>query len=356
VQAARLGPSIPNIHGNLRNAHICLGQDQQAADATMRELRLLDDAGSQLDPERIEWLRLQDSDNLAGQHGDFRGRLAIYEQMEGRGDGDTSMEQALALAELREVRASTNILRQWFATRRWDAIRLQAGRAPYWRVRFTQASALGNWPEAALLAARVRDLARSATSAFDRAQLRTVDQPLEAIALARAGDVERAVLQARDLPVDCYLCTRSRAIVAEAQGDRAQADALFAQAVALGPRLPFAYADWGQALLTRGDGAGALEQFDRALVHGPEFADAHNGRGDALAQLGRYEDAVRAYQAAARRAQRWGGLHLRWALALARLRRGAEARAQTCAAAGMDLGAADQNLLAHWMMLARLSC
>lgn len=339
--AARLGPRIPNVHGNLRNAQTCLGHDQAAADATAEELRLLATAAGQLDPEQINWLLLEDRDNRAGHSGDYRRRLSIYDEMEAGGYGDRSLERAQALAELHEASASIQMLRRWFAFQRWDSGQLIENRAAYWHSRLTQAASLGSWHAASIFAARARYFVGRSPSRFDRVQIRTVNRPLQAMALARAGEVGRASAMVSDLALDCYLCVRSRALVAEAAGDNVQADRWFARATALGPRLPFAYSDWGEALLRRGEAASALHRFEQALAQAPDYADAHKGRGDALYRLGRFVEAEQSYGEAARRAPRWGGLHMAWAQSLWRLGRRGEARAKLTAARTMDLNRQD---------------
>jgi len=87
--------------------------------------------------------------------------------------------------------------------------------------------------------------------------------PLEALALARTGDVAGA--QA--------LISRVRGQVAAAAHDWPGAERWFAEAMRQGPSLPFAYADWGQLLLARGDPDGAIAELELAQEKGPHFAD-----------------------------------------------------------------------------------
>lgn len=356
--ARQLGEDIPNIYGNLRNAHDCLGHEQQAADATAEELRRLPTRGHLLGPRGAMNLLSQDLDNLAGNYGDYRWRLKLRTLMERTGFGEQSLILAETMARLRDVRGSAAVLHRWHAIQRGQGPFTPPEQAAYWNARFAQAWAMENWRDAVRFAEKIRFVngRRTDYPEFFLADLSTHTTPLEAIALARSGEVARASELVRALPLDCYLCARSRAAVAEARNEGDEAGRLFARAIALGPRLPFAYAEWGEALLRRSDATGALRLFNRALAHGPEFADAHKGRGDALSRLGRDEGAARSYEEAARRAPRWGGLHLRWAWALARLRRADDAREKTCAAAGMDLSRADRVLLTRWMERARLTC
>ena len=81
---------------------------------------------------------------------------------------------------------------------------------------------------------------------------------------------------------DCDRCLRMRGQIAELQGQHARADCWFARAVANAPSIPFAYADWGQALLARGQPDAAIAKFKLANQKGPHFADPLEGWGEAL--------------------------------------------------------------------------
>jgi tetratricopeptide (TPR) repeat protein len=355
ASARHFKPDLPNIYGNLSNAYYCLGQDQRAADATSEEVRLILAQRGQRGEARNDRLLLEDADNLAGNYGEYRRRLMLYGLMEQVGFNDQSLRRALALAELRQVSESLAILRRWYAVRRWDPAVLASRKVAYWNLRYTQAVALGNWREAARAVALTNHFLQRSDDPYSRAQLTTQSLPLEVIALARAGEATRAATIAGRLPSACYLCARARAIAAEAARSRAEADDWFAEAIAIAPRLPFAYVEQGQARLRRGEERQALDLFDRAVEIGPAYADAYKGRGDALAALRRAAEAADAYRAAAALAPRWGAVRLRRAWALAHLRQVGAARTETCAAAGMDLAPPDRELLRRWVELARIS-
>lgn len=101
------------------------------------------------------------------------------------------------------------------------------------------------------------------------------------------------------------VCYALEGDVAEATGDRAAADRVWARATALAPSLPTAFEHWGRALLARGDLDGAARAFDRAHRNGPNWADPIKGQGDVLARRGRWREAVTRYDAALRLAPRW---------------------------------------------------
>ena len=70
-----------------------------------------------------------------------------------------------------------------------------------------------------------------------------------------------------------YDCLIARARIAELEGQHARADGWFASAIDGQKSIPFADADWGQALLERGDADAAIAKFTLANQKGPKFAD-----------------------------------------------------------------------------------
>jgi hypothetical protein len=91
-----------------------------------------------------------------------------------------------------------------------------------------------------------------------RADRMTFLWPQLAYARARNGDLAGAQTLIAATPLDCYLCVRERARIAELAGDRAAADRWSTEARRQGPSLPFAFAERGQMLMARGDIAGAI--------------------------------------------------------------------------------------------------
>ena len=168
-----------------------------------------------------------------------------------------------------------------------------------------------------------------------------------AYVMAKSGDVAAARALAAKLPADCYPCVLVRGRI-EAMAHRWQAaDALFAEAVRQGPSLPFAYADWGAALLARGKYDDAIAKFDRANAKGPHFADPLEMWGEALMQENRSDLALAKYEEANKYAPNWGHLHLEWGKALIYVGREDKAQQQFAIAAQSGLSAADAAALAR---------
>ena len=110
---------------------------------------------------------------------------------------------------------------------------------------------------------------------------------------------------------------RARAQIAELQGQHARADWWFARAVAEAPSIPFAYTDWGHALLARGEPMAAIAKFTLANQKGPHFADPLEGWGEALMAKNHSDLALAKFAEADKYAPNWGRLHLKWGEALA---------------------------------------
>ena len=112
------------------------------------------------------------------------------------------------------------------------------------------------------------------------------------------------------------------------------------------PSIPFAYADWGQALLARGEPDAAIEKFKTANQKGPHFADPLEGWGEALMAKNHSDLARAKFEEAEKYAPNWGRLHLKWGEALAYAGQKDEAQKQFALAAGLDLSATDKAELA----------
>ncbi|WP_298126125.1 tetratricopeptide repeat protein [Brevundimonas sp.] len=214
-------------------------------------------------------------------------------------------------------------------------------------LRALAAADLDQWPEAlAFLEAAEAD--RPPTLYLRQSEtISTSISPRLAYARARTGDLAGARALIAATPLDCYLCVRERARIAELAGDRAAADRWSAEARRQGPSLPFAFAERGQMLMARGDPAGAIRFFEEAIERGPRWADPQKFWGDALMAQGDEAGAIRKYRAAAERAPQWGALHLAWGRALWAQGRRDQARERWRAAAGMDLSAADRAEVAR---------
>ncbi len=204
------------------------------------------------------------------------------------------------------------------------------------------AASLDQWPQAlAALEAFEAEVAPTLPPRTSAARS-TFIWPRLAYARARTGDLAGAQTLIAATPLDCYLCVRERARIAELVGDRAGADHWSGEAQRQGPSLPFAFAERGQMLMARGDIAGAIDFYEQAIERGPRWADPQKYWGDALLARGDEAGAIRKYRAAADRAPRWGALHLAWGRALEAQGRRDQAREKYTEAARLDLSAADR--------------
>jgi len=177
--------------------------------------------------------------------------------------------------------------------------------------------------------------------------------PLLAEAQARRGDLGGAAASIAATPLDCYACLRARGRIAAMERDWAAADRWFAAADRQGPSLPFAHADWGEALLEKGAPDDAIAKFEEAHRRSPRFADPLELWGEALMRKGDYQAAVARFAEADKNAPRWGRNHLMWGEALMLSGRYAEARRQYGIADGLGLSKPDRAALN--VLLARTS-
>ena len=161
--------------------------------------------------------------------------------------------------------------------------------------------------------------------------------PLTAYAEARLGKIADAEKHITATPADCYDCLKTRARIAELEGQHARADWWFGRAVKNNPTIPLAYTDWGQAFLARGDPAGAIAKFKLASQKGPHFADPLEGWGEALMLQNRSDLARAKFADAEKYAPNWGRLHLKWGEALVYAGKKDEAQKQFAQAATLDL-------------------
>jgi tetratricopeptide (TPR) repeat protein len=170
-----------------------------------------------------------------------------------------------------------------------------------------------------------------------------LSRPLEALALARTGDVAAAQAVIGTTPLDCYPCLRVRGQVAAHARDWPAAERWFAEAQRQAPSMPQAYAEWGRMRLDKGDPAGAIAVLRTAVAKGPRFADPLQTWGEALMAEGDFAGASKKFAAAARLAPNWGRSHLKAGEALSRLGRGEAARKELQTAAGLDLTPAERT-------------
>ena len=100
-------------------------------------------------------------------------------------------------------------------------------------------------------------------------------------------------------------CKSFKGEVLDHRGDLKNADLAYRAAIALAPDLPFAYQQYGEALLRRGDRSGAIKFLSEAHDRGPHWADPLKTWGDVLAAEYRWPEAVAKYNSALVYAPHW---------------------------------------------------
>jgi tetratricopeptide (TPR) repeat protein len=214
------------------------------------------------------------------------------------------------------------------------------------RTRMLVALSEQDWP--AVLAA-ARDFAPIAAQYPGLAELKpTFSDPSVALALAHMRQFAAADARLKAMPADCYPCLAARAQVAALQGQDSSADFWFARAADIGPSLPFADSEWGQALLARGKPDAAIEKFKLANQKGPHFADPLEGWGEALMAKNQSHLALAKFAEAEKDAPNWGRLHLKWGEALVYAGRKDEAKAQFARAAALYLAPSEKTELTRY--------
>ena len=178
------------------------------------------------------------------------------------------------------------------------------------------------------------------------AEFNRIFRPRLALAKAHLGDLAGAQALIATAPPDCYDCVRFRAQIAAMAGRHGDADAGFAKAVRDAPSVPFAYADWGQALLARGQPDAAIEKFTLANKKGPNFADPLTGWGEALMAKNQSHLALAKFAEAEKYAPNWGRLHLKWGEAFLHSGKRDEAAKHFARAAILDLTTSEKSELA----------
>ena len=199
-----------------------------------------------------------------------------------------------------------------------------------------------DWPEVRRLLAGID---RRSLLPGDLMNLQTNDAPLLALARAKLGDVADADAMGSATPPDNYEWIRMRGQIAALRRDWPVADGWFAEATRQAPSIPFAFTEWGAALLAKGDPDAAIGKFELAHQKGPNFADPMELWGEALMRKGDFAGAAARFADADRDAPSWGRNHLRWGEALLHLGNAREARAQFQTAGRLDLSVRDRAAL-----------
>ena len=178
-----------------------------------------------------------------------------------------------------------------------------------------------------------------------RSLAQAVEVPLVAYSVARLHQFAEADRLIAETPADCYVCLLYRAQIRELEGRRSDSDYWFARAATWQPSIPYAYAQWGAALLARGKPDGAIAKFVLANQKGSHFADPLEMWGEALIAKNRSDLALAKFAEADKYAPNWGRLHLKWGEALLWSDNKAEARKQFDLARALDLTASENSEL-----------
>jgi tetratricopeptide (TPR) repeat protein len=224
------------------------------------------------------------------------------------------------------------------------------GRVLLWRsiARVRMDAALEDWPAVAAAEASAEKIAVFPCPVCQLTKVFRVELlPWLALAKTRTGDIAGGEAMIAASPVDCYDCNLIRGQIAEVAKQPGRADYWFARAVHDAPSIPFAYADWGQALLERGQPNAAIAKFTIANQKGPHFADPLEGWGEALMSKNQSHLALAKFAEAEKYAPNWGRLHLKWGEALYYAGKRDDAKAQFVRAGQLDLTPSEKAELAR---------
>jgi tetratricopeptide (TPR) repeat protein len=341
--ALEIDPDHPLIRANLADFSLALGHAEAALgySQSVAVSWSVQRNRPKVSEDRQQRLPLVYTAMAAVLEGDWLQAQELYTRALNSGQPGTAYLPDLLMASLIALHQPSALSR-----RIQDEVLRSAGRpGPAGRLLALQAEAaasLDQWPQAlAALEAFEAEVAPT-LDLRARADRSIFIWPQLAYARARTGNLAGAQTLIATTPLDCYLCVRDRARIAELAGDRAAADRWSAEARRQGPSLPFAFAERGQMLMARGDIAGAIAFYEQAIERGPRWADPQKYWGDALLAQGDEAGAIRKYRAAADRAPRWGALHLAWGRALEAQGKRDQAREKYSEAARMDLSATDR--------------
>ena len=286
--------------------------------------------------------------------GDFTADLAVQLRLEDLPDYGGTAANAAAIAYLDDAylhdpRAAEAERRQAAASKS-D----QGGYLVFLQLRPVADARLGQWERAIGDEAALREFTANTRLRFPGyASLLNARLPAAAyaLALAHTKDAAAAKRAIDATPLDCDACLRARGQIAVLSRDWNRARFWFDRARKHAPSIPFAYTDWGEALLGKGDIDDAIAQFRTAHIKGPHFADPMEKWGEALIAKNRSDLALEEFAAAAAYAPNWGLLHLKWAEALWWCGRRDEARAQLGRASSLELSPAQRFELSRMRSL-----
>jgi tetratricopeptide (TPR) repeat protein len=306
-EALRLAPSASFAWAVDSDAQCELGHDEAAHAAETRMVATAPQTWSraQLVGSQLAYLPYFIAQRRDGHAGNFAAAARDWNQMSATsGSGLANTDAELQLTEFAPQRAAAHDLA---GARR--AVTENAGIPSDAATHVAYANAViafyaGDWRAVVENATLLEADPNLYLRAWQEVQVR----PLRAVAMARLGDLAGAEALIAPTPLDCDLCVRARGQVAALKGDWRAADAWFATVAARSPSIPFAYTDWGEALLAKGDLDGAIDKFRRANAISPTFADPLKGWGDALARQGRWSEALAKYSEGLNNAPTWQAL------------------------------------------------
>jgi len=325
LRAHAENPDLPNPIAGLAWIEGMRGHDEKAQAYVRQHLVALDGAAArEMSPALVRYERVSYRATVAEGEGDYRAAMSgldAYIAASGAADTDNVIEAAMDAALAHDPAGAQDRLD------RLDPDQLKRlkpdGVLAADALLVSAQAALGeqDWRAAARSLEQALSLTHARAAASDGLfddiyYRRIVAGPWLAYADAMQGEAAKADAILKDLPGDCYVCTRMRGRTAAHEGRADAAAWWFARAVDQAPSLPFAYADWGAMLLARGDAGGAIEKFKLAVEKGPRYADALEMWGEALMMKNRSDLALAKFEEAARSAPNWRRLRLKWSEAL----------------------------------------
>ena len=244
AKATQLAPGNASALSNWASVERRVGLTQSAIDHRDLSLRAGEaPSGGLREDARALWLLEVQADNVMEQ-GDPVGAVGLYRQSARRAGAIDNRQYgyARALAQSHRPAAALRLLREM---------------PPHPNERFWVNAV--NRLEVLLHVAAERDDWTGLTQASDAFLTAIAGSPRglvemqrvvhwRALALARTGRMAEAQQLIAPSPRDCYPCLIARGWIAELNKDPRGADRWFADAVAQGPRLPFAHTQWGLAL------------------------------------------------------------------------------------------------------------
>ncbi|HEY3636922.1 MAG TPA: tetratricopeptide repeat protein [Rhizomicrobium sp.] len=322
--AVALNPDLLLAHNNLSAVAWRLGHSEFAYNEAETGLRLLnDDAGVELDQRVLGNMHSVLAEEADAALGDFTG--AVREMR-----ADIAIEHSGLRARSQGFLIRDLALRHDLAAARRIAIDPPQSGSTSTANRQLVLASLGHGLleiEASNWSGARDELSKAIASLGPHYASFQLQAPL-AYVFARLGNVAAARAYGAALPPDCYPCIIARARIEGLSHNWQAADSLFADAVRLGPSLPFAYTDWGAMLLARGEYDAAIAKLGVAHQKGPHFADPLELWGEALMQMNRSDLALAKFQDANNYAPNWSRLHHEWGKALMYLGRRDEAKQQ----------------------------